>query len=179
VDLRTGESRHASDNGPTAAPRHPATCRLAHHDHGVDPFTLPDRWWRPYLLDGETGKSGHLELRRCGRAPRTLVARGRVETPRIGGGIVSWQTGLDTDGEGYYYGPTRPGDRVWTYRIRDGARRSWLIPRVAFGYDGGQVDGAGLSWHTRDTVFWAGVEGLDCDKLCDPSGWRVFSAPLR
>jgi hypothetical protein len=179
VDLRTGATAPASAGGPTWPSGHPGACRLARHDRGADPFTLPEAWARPYLFDIAWGKAGHLELRRCGHAPRTVVAHGRVQSPRIGGGFVSWQTGLDVDGEGYYSGRTRPVDRVWTYRIRDGARRSWRIPRVPFDVDAGQVDRAGLSWHTRDAVFWAAVAEVNCDKLCDPSGWRVFSAPLR
>jgi hypothetical protein len=177
LDLRTGVVAPASRRSGPRVPQAAGACRLASIAGRADPFELPSLWSAPYLLVPHYGTRSSLELRRCGHAPRA-VGRGRINTPRIGGGLVSWQSGLNgwTDFDGVDNARPRAGDRLWTYAVRSGRRESWRLPHLPFDFDT-PLDHVGVSWHTSDAVFWVAVLDVYCYKLCDPDRWRVYWAP--
>jgi hypothetical protein len=135
------------------------------------------RWERPYLLVNLPVEQGYwLELHRCGHDPLALD-RAYGYTPTIGAGLASWSNTYDPDEADDSIGWMKPHrtDRLKLYDIATGGLTTWRPPLV-------DIEGArrriGEAWHTRTTVFWAAVNEIDCDKLCDPSGYQVFSAPI-
>jgi hypothetical protein len=95
---------------------------------------------------------GEAEIVRCHGRAATLHGRGELRNASIGGGLLTWDNGLNPTESG----TTRERRTLTSYGLSSRRRHSWPLPAVAVH---GQVEPAraepyGYSSHTANTVFW-------------------------
>lgn len=140
--------------------------------------------WAPFerfddglLLVPRTGywrRAPGLYVRGCPH--RRVLSHADVTEPRLGGGLVSWNTGHDEDV--LTSGNASDRGSLWLAGARTGARTRWPLPRTPYTDCEGNRGGAsvGRQAHTRYMVFWTATRRTS-GFLCDQShGARVFFA---
>lgn len=124
-------------------------------------------------------QGGGLRLTRCGQRSVVVDHRGSAQTPRVGAGWATWDTGLNLS---FYDGfPVHAPGTVEAVRLRDLARRTWTAPRLRVVSCGGARTPRlpfGRADHTRTRVFWIATTAGEDQDTCDPSRARVFWTPL-
>lgn len=117
-----------------------------------------------------------VQLIKCRGGGRRLRERGEPGDFRVGGGIVTWDNGLQASlGD-----VTREEKMVTSYRVRDGHRQTWGIPLVSVE---GQLEPTppgpyGFATHTSNTVYWLAARAVTPGESQAADRWSVYSAAM-
>ena len=103
--------------------------------------------------------NGDVEIVRCHGYPAILPGIGGPGNFSIGGGLLTWDDGLNPT----TFGNPRQTRTLTSYRLANGKRRSWALPFVS---PSGQEEPSppepyGYSAHTANTVFWVAPRALE------------------
>jgi hypothetical protein len=120
---------------------------------------------------------GYVQIVRC-RGPKRLVPGREARSFSVGGGLVTWDSGLPpTTSE-----LTRRRAAITSFRISSGQRRSWSIPLLSIS---GQLSPTspepfGYGTHTAQAVFWLAARSLTPARSENQSvgRWSIFWARL-
>jgi hypothetical protein len=103
--------------------------------------------------------NGDVEIVRCHGHPAILSGLGGPGNFSFGGGLLTWDNGLNPTVSGF----PRQARTLTSYRVNNGKRRSWTLPRVAV--PGREAptppEPYGYSAHTASTVFWVAPRALE------------------
>jgi hypothetical protein len=109
--------------------------------------------YQPGLLVRLISEGKTIMIERCGGLQAVLHPPGDPRDPRLGDGLLSWDTGLPPRVE---EGPEE-NSLLTAYSLRSGSRHSWQLPFVSVketAESPARPEIWGYSSHAGDTLFW-------------------------